>query len=160
MSNRILLGASAALAVLLLSGSIKISEVNLESMEVGGVTVPGKWKASSPTVQSTEGKYLAYEVAGDSPRVYFTKEKGPHTAWAFVDRKPFTNHSLGHYDRAPGWGLSVDEEGFTLRLRATEGSFRGWFLSRTNKGDLVLTKEAGRAAEVKFLLKRTKSKFK
>jgi hypothetical protein len=157
MSNRMLLCASAVSAVFLLSGSIKISSVHLESMEVGGVTVPGRWKASSPTVQLHRGKYLAYEVAGESPRVYFTAEKGPHTAWAFADRKPFSESHLVHEQENADW-ISVEEDGFTLRLRATEGPFRGWYLSRTKEGDLELTKEAGRATEVRFLLKRTKSR--
>ena len=96
MSSRISLCVSAISAVLFLSGSIKIREERPQSMEVGHVLVPGKWKVSSPTVQSNDGKYLAYEVAGKSPRVYFTAEKGPHTIWAFVDMKPFTEHSLAH----------------------------------------------------------------
>lgn len=156
MSNRFFLCVSAFLAVLFLSGSIKISEVSLESMEVGGVTVSGKWKASSPNVRSAEGKYLAYEITGKSPRVYFTKEKGAHTAWAFVDQKDFSEHHLV-CEQGKDW-ISHDETGFTLRLRATEGPFRGWYLSRTKEGKLELTKEVRRAAEVKFLLKRTRSR--
>jgi hypothetical protein len=120
MSSRILLCISAVSAVLFLSGSIKISSVSLESMEVGGVTVPGSWKASSPAVRSEDGKYLAYEVAGKSPRVYFTKEKGPHTAWACVDRKSFSEHHLVVVQGIAGW-VSEDTIGFTLRLRATQG---------------------------------------
>jgi hypothetical protein len=143
--------------VLFLSGSIKISSVNLEAMEVGGAEVPGRWRANSPTVQSDDGSYLAYEAVGTSPRVYFTKERGPHTAWAFTDRKPFSEHHLVGEQGTAGW-VSVDESGFTLRLRATEGPFQGWYLSRAKGGKLALTKEAGRAAEVKFLLKREKSR--
>ncbi len=156
MSSRIFLGLTAAATVLFLSGSIKLSSVSLESMEVGGVSVPGKWKASSPTVQSDKGEYLAYEVVGKSPRVYFTKEKGPHTAWSFIDKKQFSKHHLVYEQGRVDW-VSVEESGFTLRLRATEGPFKGWYLSRNKERDLVLTKEAGRATEVEFLLKRTKS---
>ncbi|HEY7426785.1 MAG TPA: hypothetical protein VH682_21290 [Gemmataceae bacterium] len=155
MSSRILLCISAISAILFLCGSIKIREERPQSMEIGRVGVPGKWKVSSPTVQSNDGKYLAYEAAGKSPRVYFTKEKGPHTIWAFVEMKPFTEHSLAHTK-----GISVDASGFTLRLRATEGPFRGWYLTRTKEGELVLTKEPRRASEVRLLMKRTESRFR
>lgn len=161
MSSRIFLCLSAVSTVLFLSGSIRLSSISLESMEVGGVTVPGKWKASSPTVQSDKGEYLAYEVVGKSPRVYFTTEKGPHTAWSFIDKKEYKKHSIG----TEQWNgrtrsIAVDESGFTLRLRATEGPFKGWYLSRSKEGKLVLTKEANRNTEVMFQLKRTKSTYK
>jgi hypothetical protein len=156
MSARIRMCVCAVSAVLFLTGGITLSSVRVESMQVGGAAVDGKWKASSPTVQSDSGEYLAYEAAGDSPRVYFTKDKGPHTSWAFVDRQPFSDHHLAHEQGRPGW-VSVEEEGFTLRLRATEGTFRGWYLSRTKAGKLELTKEVGPATEVKILLKRTRS---
>ena len=157
MSNRIFLCVSAVSAMLFLSGSIKISEVCPQSMDIGNVTVSGRWKVSSPTVQSEDGKYLAYEVEGESPRVYFTKKKGPHTTWAFVDMIRFSEHALTHKQGIPGW-VSRDESGFTLRLRATEGPFRGWYLTRTKEGELALTKEVRRAAEVRLLLKRTESR--
>jgi hypothetical protein len=157
MSSRLIVCLGAAAAILFLSGSIVLSSVNLDALQVGDVQVPGRWKASSPTVQSDAGEYLAYDVGGESPRVYFTKERGPHTAWAFVDREPYEHHSLQAQQGRPGW-VSVDESGFTLRLRATEGPFRGWYLARTKEGDLVLVKKADRAAVVKFRLKEVTSR--
>lgn len=156
MLSRTFLCAFAVSAVLFLSGSINVREERPQSMDVGDETVPGRWKVSSPTVQSEDGRYLAYAVAGKSPRVYFTKEKGSHTVWSFVEMKRFSKHSLQHKQGVAGW-VSVDESGFTLRLRATEGPFRGWYLTRTKERDLVLTKEAGRAAEVRLLLKQRES---
>lgn len=158
MCRRVFLGLTAVVTVCALSGSIRISSIRLDSMLVGGVTVPGKWKASSPTVQSDKGEYLAYEVVGKSPRVYFTKEKGPHIAWSFIDQKKYNKHSIGQGRN--GWGIEEDETGFILRLRTTEGSFKGWYLSRTKEGKLTLTKEADRGTEVMFRLKQTKSKYK
>jgi hypothetical protein len=148
MLKRIVFCLCAASVVLFLSGSIVLSSVTLDALEVGGVAVPGRWKVSSPTVQSNAGEYLGYDVSGKSSRVYFTKEKGPHTAWAFVDREPFEEHKGLVYKQGSG-PVSV-----TRRLRATEGPFRGWYLSRTKEGDLVLTKKADRAALVKFRLQR------
>jgi hypothetical protein len=156
MVNRLFRCALAVSVVCFLCGSITLSSINVESMTVGAVAVPGRWKASAPTVQSAEGEYLAYEVAGKSPRVYFTTEKGPHTSWAFLDQKPWGEHHLVHEQGTPGW-ISVDESGYTLRLRATEGPFRGWYLATAKGGKLVLTREASRAAVVKLLLKKTRS---
>ncbi len=85
--------------------------------------MPGRWKASSPTVQSDAGEYLSYDVAGKSPRVYFTKEKGPHTAWSFVNMKRFSEHKgLVHEQGRAGW-LAVEERGFTLRRAPRKARF-------------------------------------
>ena len=121
MSSRLFVHLCAASAVLVFSGgtavgSIVLSSVSLNTLEIGGVKMPGRWDVSAPTVRFYALGYLAYDVAGKSPRVRFSKEKGPHTTWTFVGLKPFLDHK----------GLGVEESGCTLKLRATEGPYKGW----------------------------------
>src|SRR4051794_13604453 len=41
------------------------------------------WMASAPTIQATDGKFLAFDATGKDPTIILSDAKGPAVEWAF-----------------------------------------------------------------------------
>jgi hypothetical protein len=112
------------------------------------------WSVNAPLLYGPDG-YLTYDVTGKSPKVTFQKEKGPGAEWAFVEVKPWSNtEGKGMRD---GWYISEEQEGYSMKLQATEGPFKGWYL-RWEKDGLVVTEKRLHSATLELLEKTTESK--
>jgi hypothetical protein len=109
------------------------------------------WMLNSPTVSAREG-YLTYDATGKSPRVTFQKEKGPGTAWGFV--------GLKNFERDEDDGISAGElqKGYTMKLQATEGPFKGWYLCREPDGGLILVQDHRQSSTLEMLEEKTRYK--
>lgn len=126
---------------------------SLGTLEIGGVKLEGQWEANYPTLKTSDGKYLAYDVSGESPRVFVTDKKGPNTNWAFVGLKEFTKDEGGGYDSGEKLWISSWVKSVSLKLEAREGAYRGWSLARKD-GKLVLVKDPAGATTVWLEVKR------
>jgi hypothetical protein len=102
------------------------------------------WTLSSPTVSDREG-YLTYDVTGKSPKVTFQEKKGPGAEWAFVGLKRF--------ERDEDRGISAGElqKGYTMKLQATEGPFKGWYLCREKDGSFILVENRSDSSTLEML---------
>ena len=57
------------------------------------------------------------------------------------------------------WYVSERQSGYTMKVRASEGPFEGWYLGRVD-GALVLVKDRGSAATLEMLETTTEIKGK
>ncbi|HKB42452.1 MAG TPA: hypothetical protein VKD72_38855 [Gemmataceae bacterium] len=109
---------------------------------------------SSPTLWSyNEFGYLSYDASGESPKVSFGLLRGPGARWQFLEVRSF------EYTIRTGslWSTSkndVEVRGCTMKVRASNGPFKGWYLAREG-GKLVLVKEYSRAATLRMVLTET-----
>ena len=142
----LLAGLVAAVAVAQVAAGIRKNDVRVNSLEIDGASYGTGVTVSAPTLHCSSG-YLSYDVSGTSPDVTFDPRKGPHTTWAFVEMRGFTENTGG-----VGGGYEHEREGYTMKLRATEGPFAGWYLGRVD-GKLVLVEEPRRAATLRLVLR-------
>jgi hypothetical protein len=101
------------------------------------------WDISAPTLQFRDC-YLTYDASGKSTAITLREDKGPGTSWALVELK--------HFQRRKGFFLfgPAEEVVSSMKLQATEGPFKGWYLCR-EKDRLVLTKEYRDAAKLEVV---------
>jgi len=125
-----------------------------EALAIDGHDYGVAWEISSPTLCSRSG-YLAYDGSGKSPKVTFQREKGPGTEWLFVELAHFTDEKpMG---QRGGYYISEEQTGYTMKIRAAEGRFKGWYLARVD-GSLVLVKNHRDAATLRMLETRVEIK--
>lgn len=139
-----------ALAVVLpLWAGIRSNVTTVNDLEIDAVSFDGSWDVSSPTLRRPSFGYLAYDLSGESPKVFYSKETGQHTTWAFMDIKKFTRELYGKGSKP---GSDLEQTGYTMELRATAGPFKGWYLAREGRS-LVLVKDQGKAASIRLVVK-------
>jgi hypothetical protein len=141
-------------AVLPLEAAIKVRESKVNSLKIGGKDYGGSWRVSSPTLWSyNEFGYLSYDASGKSPKVSFRLLRGSGSNWQFLEMRSF------EYTRRGGtWWSSnkndVEVRGCTMKLRASTGPFKGWYLGRED-GELVLVKDESSAVTLRLVLTET-----
>jgi hypothetical protein len=146
MWKYLLAGLVAAVGVAQVAAGIRKNDHQVNALEINGASYGSGVAVGAPTLHFPSG-YLSYDVTGNSPDVSFDLKKGPHTTWAFVEMRGFTESSGG-----AGGGYEHEREGYTMKLRATEGPFAGWYLGRVD-GKLVLVEEPRRAATLRLVLR-------
>jgi hypothetical protein len=130
------------LALPLLAG-IRSNQTRPDRLEIDGVDYGTNWTISSPTLCSKSG-YLSYDVTGKSPKVTFQKTQGPHSTWTFVEKRLYQEEFL---DQGSKRGTDREVTGYSLKLRAAEGPYAGWYLAREGR-ELVLVKNPAWAARL------------
>lgn len=75
MRTQLIAVVVAALAVLPLDAGIRSNEKRVDRLYIGGASYGIRWQISYPYLRNNPG-YLAYDVTGKSPKVFFSKEKG------------------------------------------------------------------------------------
>jgi hypothetical protein len=157
MQRCVLIGI-VALVPLPLFAYIRGPEVRVNRLTINGNSYgSGAWEVSSPTVKGPSG-YLTYDASGKSEKVKFRMEKGPGTRWSFVETAGFKHtQGLGPSGRKKDY-IYEEQTGYTMKIRAAEGPFEGWYLARGHYlGDgppeLILVKDRGDAATVEMLVK-------
>jgi len=149
-----LAGLAVAVALPAFAG-IRGPTVKVEALSIDGHEYGGRWEISYPTLRSPSGLYLAYDASGKSPKVTFRREKGPGTEWSYAELK--------HFKRYEGMGtedyyyVSEEQTGYTMKIRAAEGPFKGWYLAREDD-ELILVKHPRDAATLRMLEKTVKIK--
>jgi hypothetical protein len=136
-----LIGLIALAAVPALAG-IRGKTWRVNKLQIGWTTYDGKWDFDSPTIRSKDG-YLTYDVTGQSRKVTFGKERGDQTTWAFVERTPFLDESS-----------NLEQKGYTLKIQATEGPFKGWYLGRA-AGEFVLVEKRRDSVTLRLIQEET-----
>jgi hypothetical protein len=126
------------------SNERKVNRLTIDGHSHGG----GGWVVSSPTLWSLDG-YLTYDASGKSPKVTFSQSRGPGTNWAFVGMKTFSERNAG---RGFTRDSNLEQDGYTMELRATEGPYEGWYLGRVD-GELVLVKQRRHSATVEMVVR-------
>ena len=144
MSRWVLVGLAAAATLPAYAGirgpTRKVNALTIDGRPYGGGR---SWAVDLPTLRAPSG-YLAYDASGKSPKVTFRGEKGPGTSWRFVGVKYFTRYEPVRAS------VSEEQTGYTMKVRAAEGPFKGWYLARVG-GSLVLVKDPGKAATLEML---------
>jgi hypothetical protein len=149
----VLVGLAVVIALPAFAG-IRGPTVKVDALSIDGHNYGVSWEISSPTLCSSSG-YLAYDASGKSPKVTFRREKGPGTEWFFFEVLHFKRQvSMG---RSEFWYISEEQTGYTMKIRAAEGPFKGWYLARVD-GALVLVKNHRDAATLRMLEKTVEIK--
>ncbi|HEY7315924.1 MAG TPA: hypothetical protein VH643_41725 [Gemmataceae bacterium] len=146
MRKKLIAVTVTVLAALPSYGGIRSNVTRVNGLQIDGVSYGGSWDVSSPTLRNRFFCYLAYDVSGESRKVLYSFQKGPQTTWAFVEMQPFTSEQRGKGSKR---GLDLEQRGYTLKLRATAGPFKGWYLGRVD-GSLVLVKNPKDAATLRL----------
>jgi hypothetical protein len=103
-----------------------------------------RWHVSAPTIRAESGKSLASDPSGRTPLVRLVSGKGANARWVF-EVVCCLQPEQGEGKKVLKEGLS----GFTFRVRAAEGPFKGWYLAaeelaagqKGRKGQVVDQKE-------------------
>jgi hypothetical protein len=151
----VLVGLAVTVALPLFAG-IRGPTCRPKALAVDGHNYGAGWEISSPTLCSRSG-YLAYDTSGKSPKVTFRQNKTPGTEWLFLEVEPF--HRSEPMGQRGGYYVSEEQTGYTMKIRAAEGSFKGWYLARVD-GSLVLVKNRRDAATLRLLEKTVEVKGK
>jgi hypothetical protein len=97
------------------------------------------WYVSAPTIRAESGRFLASDPEGRSPTVRLVDDQGAHTRWVFE----FVSH-LRPGPAKDAKGLKEGPAGFTFRVKAAEGPFKGWYLAAE---DPPAAKNAGKGQD-------------
>lgn len=83
------------------------------------------WRINSPAIKTDE-YYLAYSLKGKEPSVQLVKKSGDDTHWYFEKGQLISPKKDGG---GKGAGLLDGYDGFTFRVRASNGDFSDWYLA-------------------------------